>query len=145
MFTFFSESLDLVLQANIPTRFPNSVSVSIFRFSRFQFFCPFPGKFPFPVLPRANPKFDTFCCTNCICCFISIKKDCSDIFYLPLSGWFVWFFCFFFVLSGWEYTANKKDKYSEYLQTDTDHEFWYPFKILKAYQKICCFNFSWNK
>ena len=40
---FLSESLDLVLQANIPTRFPNSISVSISRFSRFQFFAHFPG------------------------------------------------------------------------------------------------------
>ena len=43
LFKFLSESLDLVLQANIPTRFPNSISVSISRFSRFRFFAHFPG------------------------------------------------------------------------------------------------------
>ena len=43
LFKFLSESLDLILQANIPTQFPNSVSVSISRFSRFWFFAHFPG------------------------------------------------------------------------------------------------------
>ena len=31
------------MQANIPTRFPNSILVSISHFSRFQFFAHFPG------------------------------------------------------------------------------------------------------
>ena len=43
LFKFLSNDLRFTLQANIPTQFPNSISVSISWFSRFRFFAHFPG------------------------------------------------------------------------------------------------------